>query len=517
MSHSVLLTDLPDEILLRIFTYVADLLDFEDSSEKSPWSTQIIGPLRLPARSLVGLSRVSHRFNRVAKPLLFRTLKITGREGDGSVSVVKLLNAMLNSEGNLGRKVRNLWLGPWKPSGSFEGVDIFNRRGVLRHVTPLPCIEDFARRNVIFLDSGVNEQWIQNITVVDEDALLALFLSMLHRLETLELVTWFPSFIGYVFRLLSQWTVIYNAAIPQEFSTRPFSNLRRVTFHEYCWGEDYTEDSGSEGWSDHEDEIVHEFLTIDKLVPFFCLPSVRVLECREVTSRNTHYETLELPVGCSGVEELSFKRSSLDDRILQVMLSACKGLKSFHFLATGERFGFQLFTYPGLGQALECQANTLTKLYIHTDNLFSTNNGREQRHTDVSTIGSSLLSLTKLSALEVPGTLLWGYHPEAVFACETQKNSPLFIDLSPFANLMEILPRSLERFCVNEWYKNIDKGMEDFARCCGKDRVFKNMRSLEVGLGDTEMLEEICRVVGVQLVKHSDPTRSGICSPNRPR
>ncbi|EPE28971.1 hypothetical protein GLAREA_00129 [Glarea lozoyensis ATCC 20868] len=528
MSHPVLLTDLPDEVLLRISTCVADLLDFECPSEKPRWNTQTFGPLKLPVRSLIELRRISHRFNRLAEPLLFRTLKITGWEEDGSVSVVTLLHVMLSGEEDLGRKVKCLWLGPWKPSNTYggesslslllRGLDIHNRPYGLRSVAPLlPYIERYLRRNVVFLDPALDKQLFQQIKNVEEDALLALLLSMLPNLTTLDLVPWLPSFLGQVYQLLVQWTMFYNGRVPRTLPSSgsgPFSKLTRVTFHEYCWGEDYSEHSGSEGWSDHEDEVTHEYLTIHKLVPFFQLPSMRVLECRKITSRGTGYDLLDLPVGCSGIEELSFNNSSLDDRSLQAMIAACKGMTSFHFQAAGDQFGYQPLTSPGLGQALETQSNTLTKLSIRTGNVFFTNNGRDLRDINVGTIGSSLVSLTKLRDLEVPGTLLWGYHPEAVSACEIQKNSPLFIDLSPFANLTEILPRSLERLCVDEWYKNIDKSMEDFARCCGDTRLFGNMNSLEVGLSNTKVLEEICEETGVQLVERPG---LGTFSPNRPR
>jgi hypothetical protein len=125
----------------------------------------------------------------------------------------------------------------------------------------------------------------------------------------------------------------------------------------------------------------------------------------------------------------------------------------------------------------------------------------------VGNIGSSLSTLTKLRDLEVSGSLLWGYHPDAVLTSQ-QENSSLVVDLSSLVDLADILPRGLERLCVIEWYKNIAKGMEDLAKVCGKGKLFAEMRSLEDGIGDTKVLEEICKEGGVGFVKHSDDLRN---------
>jgi hypothetical protein len=507
------LTDLPDDLLIPICTYVADTFDFDDTFEKSIWDPKIFAPLKLPVPALMALSKTSRRFYDLVKPLLYRTFKLNSRADCGSISTFKLLNMLMSSEG-LSCLTKKLWRVPWKPSHGFDNLQFFHLQEAEDTVpsSPLPSVEKVARSNLAFLQLSELETLIQHLNHNKEDALRALLLSSVTNLETLELVAWLPSFAGHVFELLTHVAEFYKKA-PRNAGGkdyRSFGKLRRVTFHDYCWNESFDDDAGSEGWSEHEEEIAYQTLPIEKVVPFFHLPSMRVLQCKNVTSHNTDYSSLGLRPGCSRIEHLTFDQFRLDDTALRVLIRACKGPQSFHLWQSPESLTPQLITYPGLGQALQSQAATLTKLHIHIDNLYHLQDMSEERSLNIGTIGSSLLTLTKLRDLEVCGSLLWGYHPESVLASETRKNSPLIMDVSRLVILADILPMGLERLCVIEWYANIAKGMEDFARVCGRGKLFGEMRSLEVGIGNTKVLEKICREGEVGFVKHTERGRSGI-------
>jgi hypothetical protein len=190
----------------------------------------------------------------------------------------------------------------------------------------------------------------------DPDTLPALLLCLVSNLETLEIVSWIPSLSGHVFEFLTQAAAFYENHTPQKLWAKdhqPFDQLRRVTFHKYDWSESSDRVGYVEDWDDHYAEIDQGTLPIEKLVPFFHFPSLRVLEYKHVTSHNADCTQFNLPAGCSRIEYLAFDLSCLSDTALQALISTCKGLKSFHLRLPDYRdLHSHMFTYPSLGLAL---------------------------------------------------------------------------------------------------------------------------------------------------------------------
>ncbi|CAG9990578.1 unnamed protein product [Clonostachys byssicola] len=103
---------MPTEILSRIFEHLETPISLQ-------YWEPVDGDTFPPSRDLVALSRVSHLFQTIARPLMYRTVALRSKKGVTDSSMDKFMN-VLCADPSIGHNIQVLQVAPWLSKFGFE-------------------------------------------------------------------------------------------------------------------------------------------------------------------------------------------------------------------------------------------------------------------------------------------------------------------------------------------------------------------------------------------------------------
>ncbi|KAL9002720.1 MAG: hypothetical protein Q9188_004373 [Gyalolechia gomerana] len=192
------------------------------------------------------------------------------------------------------------------------------------------------------------------------------------------------------------------------------------------------------------------------LILFLCLPSIREIFLREVTSSlslDDERNWLWLTEGFSGtvstVERLELHHCSMNDEDLETALRPCRSLRTFVYDFNSNPMNDPLgehdeLSLPGLGKALSAAEATLENLWIDYPD------GAE-RGSQIKDLANRMPSLSRFERLKNLNIGMFLYFGANIMADDDWTSHDEFdVDESSLPDLVHLLPISLETLYISE-------------------------------------------------------------------
>ncbi|KAM0238874.1 hypothetical protein ACHAP5_008563 [Fusarium lateritium] len=442
------ITDLPNEILDKAFTFLAD------TSRKS----------------ILNLCFVNARLNRIAFPLLVRHWSNRQAEKETQEPPIELFALLLLRHPELRKKVEALNFGQLQPFHHFNPVQLRPEN--------LAALAEAAAEDVL-LPSVQLTRLCEQIHQGCEDAIAVLVLAWTTRLTHLEFTN--PRFCpeeGKDFMLLQfikQAVCRLQDKEADSTESLPLGKLHHLTFHG------------------------QEFTSMRYLTTFFHLPKIesltitgmhdgckydidygRTVELENLVSSSVVAKdyTLPLPVGTSTVQDIVLENTGCLQALLPELLSACQALRKLrlHFVPALDED--ELPYFEDLSQVLKKNAESLEELDMDILESWTDLPLHQILLQRRPLLQSAIPHLFRLKILSVPLTSFFNKH-------RSVKKTEFYFG-------SELLPRSVEYlkprypYLISIWVtknatvKPFLDGMIDLLDEAGPGRKFSSLKVLDL-------------------------------------
>lgn len=426
------LVRLADEVILIILQYV-------DDSWKSRVYRDIDTRTKTRIRDLYSLCLSCRKLSRLATPFLFSVFD-TGESG----GVYRLFIRSIIEHSELAGMVR------------FVNSDLLFERNDSRYVEEEPSLEIAqafvqAAERIPTLGQRDNTKWLEDLSLGSKDAEVALLLCLTKNVEALDLRL--PSFETKLHIL----NVVLEAGFQPSALSHQFPLLQRIRADKY---------------------IDMDGFTAEFFMPYFCLPSLRIIEGWHVSSEKPI--NFQWPIATSNVESIELLAAHIAGNTLVQMVSACKALK--RFVCQIGRQKIPTLTTRDIGAALKSQKHSLEVL-----SLIAHWGPEVLENLDSFRPLPTLKNFDKLIEVSISFIFLIGSEPYAYI------NPP-----SP-TKLVEMLPFSLKSLVIHGLGTSNLSSMIDslvtLANSCNED--FAELRFVELRVVD------LTRAAGINLDKRA--------------
>lgn len=471
---------LPDELLLQIFTHLlswedAHRLDFEKVDEDG-------------LKTLANLCISSKRLRFIAEPILYsiyvKPIHLCDRE-DHSPSlcpIVHIPNVSLRhfirtliERPDLAALVKFVQLRAWETERTL-GEELWSFEQARFDVTSIPPSTELAQK---FWDAASElapaEKPPKDLLIAlcrgDEDAEIALLLSLLPNVEKLQIT--FPNvpMDGYEFFFLHDITQKSSLRpdIKQGPRLRTLQKLKQLEVRSF--------------WTDDGDLG----LPIYPFSAFFCLPELEVFKGRNmlVESDPEEWGEWSCPQGHSSIRDLHLEDSLISSAAIATLVASCKDLRSLNVSFSRDSNDALEFQYFELSEALKRHQHSLSSLSI---DIHDDSNLLVEPQENMAMPFGSLKEYTMLRKLKVNEFALVGLPPPGQEDEFMQK-----------CDLANVLPASLESLTILDPIKRAGSPLVALSRSLSFFPVLRKLR-IEIGQASnprrTDMEQDFIEHIG---------------------